>query len=46
MKFALCSSCADKLRGAQIAVRREELVTRVQSDKVRSPDITGGVFTI
>jgi pyruvate dehydrogenase E2 component (dihydrolipoyllysine-residue acetyltransferase) len=37
---------ADKLSLAEIASRREELVTRAQSGKLRPTDITGGVFTI
>ena len=37
---------ADKLSLAEIASRREELVTRAQSGKLRPADITGGVFTI
>ena len=37
---------ADTLRVAEIAARREELVTRAQSGKLRPADITGGVFTI
>src|ERR1051326_255050 len=37
---------ADTLSLAEIAARREELVTRAQSGKLRMPDITGGVFTI
>jgi pyruvate dehydrogenase E2 component (dihydrolipoyllysine-residue acetyltransferase) len=37
---------ADALSLAEIAARREELVTRAQSGKLRPPDITGGVFTI
>ena len=37
---------ADTLSLAEIAARREELVTRAQSGKLRPPDITGGVFTI
>jgi len=37
---------ADKLSLAEIAARREELVTRAQSGKLRPADITGGVFTI
>ena len=37
---------ADKLSLAEIASRREELVTRAQSGKLRPTDISGGVFTI
>ena len=37
---------ANTLSLAEIAARREELVTRAQSGKLRAPDITGGVFTI
>jgi pyruvate dehydrogenase E2 component (dihydrolipoamide acetyltransferase) len=37
---------ADTLLLAEIAARREELVTRAQSGKLRPADITGGVFTI
>ncbi|MBM4440820.1 MAG: 2-oxo acid dehydrogenase subunit E2, partial [Candidatus Rokubacteria bacterium] len=37
---------ADTLSLAEIAARREELVTRAQSGKLRPADITGGVFTI
>ncbi|HEV8364996.1 MAG TPA: 2-oxo acid dehydrogenase subunit E2, partial [Gemmatimonadaceae bacterium] len=37
---------ADTLSLAEIASRREELVTRAQSGKLRPADITGGVFTI
>jgi pyruvate dehydrogenase E2 component (dihydrolipoamide acetyltransferase) len=36
----------DTLSLAEIAARREELVTRAQSGKLRPSDITGGVFTI
>jgi pyruvate dehydrogenase E2 component (dihydrolipoamide acetyltransferase) len=37
---------ADTLSLAEIASRREELVTRAQSGKLRPADIQGGVFTI
>jgi pyruvate dehydrogenase E2 component (dihydrolipoamide acetyltransferase) len=37
---------ADTLSLAEIAGRREELVTRAQSGKLRPADIQGGVFTI
>jgi pyruvate dehydrogenase E2 component (dihydrolipoamide acetyltransferase) len=37
---------ADTLTLAEIATRREELVTRAQSGKLRPADITGGIFTI
>src|SRR5438046_1908679 len=37
---------ADTLSLAEIASRREELVTRAQSGKLRPSDIQGGVFTI
>jgi pyruvate dehydrogenase E2 component (dihydrolipoamide acetyltransferase) len=37
---------ADTLSLAEIADRREELVTRAQSGKLRPADIQGGVFTI
>lgn len=37
---------ADTLSLAEIASRREELVTRAQSGKLRPADITGGIFTI
>jgi pyruvate dehydrogenase E2 component (dihydrolipoamide acetyltransferase) len=37
---------ADTLSLAEIAARREELVTRAQSGKLRPADIQGGVFTI
>jgi pyruvate dehydrogenase E2 component (dihydrolipoamide acetyltransferase) len=37
---------ADTLSLAEIAARREELVTRAQSGKLRPADISGGVFTI
>jgi len=37
---------ADTLSLAEIAARREELVARAQSGKLRPADITGGVFTI
>ena len=37
---------ADTLSLADIAARREELVTRAQSGKLRPADIQGGVFTI
>jgi pyruvate dehydrogenase E2 component (dihydrolipoamide acetyltransferase) len=37
---------ADTLSLTEIAARREELVTRAQSGKLRPADITGGVFTI
>ena len=37
---------ADTLSLADIAARREELVTRAQSGKLRPADISGGVFTI
>jgi pyruvate dehydrogenase E2 component (dihydrolipoamide acetyltransferase) len=37
---------ANTLSLAEIASRREELVTRAQSGKLRPADITGGVFTI
>ena len=37
---------ADALSLAELATRREELVTRAQSGKLRPADITGGTFTI
>jgi pyruvate dehydrogenase E2 component (dihydrolipoamide acetyltransferase) len=37
---------ADTLLLAELAARREELVTRAQSGKLRPADIQGGVFTI
>src|SRR5438046_10641873 len=37
---------ADTLSLAELASRREELVTRAQSGKLRLADISGGVFTI
>jgi pyruvate dehydrogenase E2 component (dihydrolipoamide acetyltransferase) len=37
---------ANTLSLAEIASRREELVTRAQSGKLRPADISGGVFTI
>jgi pyruvate dehydrogenase E2 component (dihydrolipoamide acetyltransferase) len=37
---------ADTLSLAEIAARREELVARAQSGKLRPADIQGGVFTI
>jgi pyruvate dehydrogenase E2 component (dihydrolipoamide acetyltransferase) len=37
---------ANTLSLAEIAARREELVTRAQSGKLRPADIQGGVFTI
>jgi pyruvate dehydrogenase E2 component (dihydrolipoamide acetyltransferase) len=37
---------ADTLGLAEIATRREDLVTRAQSGKLRPADIQGGVFTI
>jgi pyruvate dehydrogenase E2 component (dihydrolipoamide acetyltransferase) len=37
---------ADTLSLAEIASRREELVRRAQSGKLRPADITGGIFTI
>ena len=37
---------ADTLSLSEIAARREELVTRAQSGKLRPADIQGGVFTI
>ena len=37
---------ADTLSLAEIAARREEMVTRAQSGKLRPADIQGGVFTI
>jgi pyruvate dehydrogenase E2 component (dihydrolipoamide acetyltransferase) len=37
---------ADTLSLTEIAARREELVERAQSGKLRAADITGGVFTI
>ena len=37
---------ADTLSLKEIAARREEMVTRAQSGKLRATDITGGVFTI
>ena len=37
---------ADTLSLSEIAARREELVTRAQSGKLRAADIQGGVFTI
>ena len=38
--------CADTLGLAEIATRREDLVSRAQSGKLRPADIQGGVFTI
>jgi pyruvate dehydrogenase E2 component (dihydrolipoamide acetyltransferase) len=37
---------ADTLPLTEIAARRDELVTRAQSGKLRPADITGGIFTI
>jgi pyruvate dehydrogenase E2 component (dihydrolipoamide acetyltransferase) len=37
---------ANTLSLSEIAARREEMVTRAQSGKLRATDITGGVFTI
>jgi pyruvate dehydrogenase E2 component (dihydrolipoamide acetyltransferase) len=37
---------ADRLSLAEIAARREEMVGRAQSGRLRPADITGGVFTI
>lgn len=37
---------ADKLSAAEIATRRQDLVTRAQAGKLRPEDIAGGTFTL